>query len=101
MLKKISAAFFLGLTFGPLFSPVMGSESVDFAPDTYQYYDQARSLDQSSEVVARAKETRTEFANERFVASAGEDNWSELQSLWSNNERNPLWASEQVLEQDL
>lgn len=101
MLKNMTATFILGLIFGCLSAPVMGSESADFSPDSYQYYDQARSLDQSSEVVARSRETRTEFANERFVASAGADYWSELQSLWSNNERDPLWASEQVLEQDL
>lgn len=104
MLKNISAQLLTTLVLGLLISPVMADEVVDFSPDTYQYYDQARSLDQSSKVIARAKETRTHFANERFVATAastGEDNWSELESLWKRKEQNPLWASEQVLREDL
>lgn len=83
------------------FTPVMAEDSSDFSPATYSFYDQTRSLDQTSKVLERSKKTRKEFANERFVASSGEDNWAQLESLWKHDERNSLWAADQVLLEDL
>ncbi len=101
MLSKISKTFISAILLTSISMAVSASEVVDFSPDDYQFYEQTRSLDHSSEVISRSKLTRSEFSNERFVASAGEDNWNQLESLWKNSERDPLWASEQVLLEDL
>lgn len=73
----------------------------DFAPASYEFYEEARGHDYAENIVAQSKETRAEFSNERFVASPENDYWSELTSMWKQNEVNPLWASEQVLKENL
>lgn len=89
----------LGLTF---FAAMPASNAADeYAPAAYPYYEDARELDHAEAVVAQSRQARSEFQNERFVASNEADYWQELTQLWRTNEVDQLWAAEQVIKEGL
>lgn len=99
-LKSIRVlGFAVGLAF---FAAASVSNAADeFAPAAYPYYEDARELDRAEVVVAQSRQARSEFQNERFVASHEADYWQELNQLWRTNEVDELWAAEQVIKEGL
>lgn len=89
----------MGLTFFAAISPSNAAD--EFAPAAYPYYEAARELDRAENVVAQSRQARSEFQNERFVASNEADYWQELNQLWRTNEVDELWAAEQILKEGL